>query len=191
MGCTASGMADIQQILKEVVAKVPDKQVNSDLDAAVGWAASLGRGDPARVGITGFCWNGRITWLYCVHNRTVKAGVAWYGRLTGQESELTPRHPLDIAAKLTVPVLGLYGGADTGIPLDSVEQMRAGLAKGSSDSEIQVYPDAPHAFFADYRTSYRKAAADDGWNRMLAWFRSHGVEASPVSGRRQASPGEA
>ena len=186
-----AGVPDIQQILREVVAKVPDKQVMSDLDAAVGWAISLGRGDAARVGITGFCWGGRITWLYCMHNRKVKAGVAWYGRLVGQESELTPRHPLDIAAKLAVPVLGLYGGADTGIPPDQVEQMRAALAKGGSGSEIQVYPDAPHAFFADYRPSYRKQAAEDGWNRMLAWFRSHGVEAPPVTGQRQIAPGVA
>jgi carboxymethylenebutenolidase len=180
-------IADIQQILREVVAKVPDQQVMGDLDAAVGWAVSLGRGDAARIGITGFCWGGRITWLYCVHNRKVKAGVAWYGRLAGQQTELTPRQPLDVAATLTVPVLGLYGGADTGIPLEQVEQMRAALAKGGSGSEIHVYPDAPHAFFADYRPSYRKEAAQDGWNRMLAWFRSHGVEAPPMTGRRRAA----
>jgi carboxymethylenebutenolidase len=180
-------IAEVHQILREVVARVPDKQVMGDLDAAVGWATTLGRGDAARVGITGFCWGGRITWLYCMHNRKVKAGVAWYGRLTGQETELTPRQPLDIAPKLAVPVLGLYGGADTGIPLEQVEQMRAALAKGGSGSEIHVYPDAPHAFFADYRPSYRKEAAEDGWNRMLAWFRSHGVEAPPMTGRRRAA----
>jgi carboxymethylenebutenolidase len=115
-----------------------------------------------------------------MHNRKVKAGVAWYGRLAGQETELTPRHPLDIAAKLSVPVLGLYGGADTGIPQDSVVRMREALEKGSSASEIYVYPEAPHAFFADYRASYRKADAEDGWERMLAWFKSHGVEAPGV-----------
>jgi len=186
-----SGIGDVQQILKEVVSKVPDKQVMADLDAAIGWAATLGRGDPARVGITGFCWGGRITWLYCVHNRKLKAGVAWYGRLMGPETELTPRHPLDIAARLTVPVLGLYGGADGGIPLDAVEQMRAGLAKGDSGSEIIVYAEAPHAFFADYRASYRKAAAEDGWNRMLGWFKSHGVEAPAVTGQRQPARGAA
>jgi carboxymethylenebutenolidase len=177
-----SALTDIQQILKDVVSRVPDKQVMSDLDAAVGWAAALGRGDPGRLGITGFCWGDRITWMYCMHNRTVKAGVAWYGRLVGQETELTPRHPLDIAAKLRVPVLGLYGGADAGIPQDSVVRMREALKKGGSASEMFVYPDAPHAFFADYRPSYRKAAAEDGWERMLAWFKSHGVAAPAVEG---------
>lgn len=177
-----SALTDIQQILKEVVSRVPDKQVMSDLDAAVGWAAALGRGNPGRVGITGFCWGGRITWMYCMHNRTVKAGVAWYGRLVGQETELTPRHPLDIAAKLSVPVLGLYGGADAGIPQETVARMREALEKGGGASEIFVYPDAPHAFFADYRASYRKEAAEDGWERMLAWFKSHGVEAPAVEG---------
>ncbi len=177
-----STLTDVQQILKEVVARVPDKQVMGDLDAAVGWATALGRGNPGWLGITGFCWGGRITWLYCLHNRTVKAGVAWYGRLAGQETELTPRHPLDIAAKLSVPVLGLYGGADAGIPQETVARMREALAKGSSASEIFVYPDAPHAFFADYRPSYRKQAAEDGWERMLAWFKSHGVEAPAVEG---------
>jgi carboxymethylenebutenolidase len=175
-----SEMTDIQQILKDVVSRVPDRQVMADLDAAVGWASALGRGDPNRLAVTGFCWGGRITWLYCMHNRKVKAGVAWYGRLVGQETELTPRHPLDIAGKLGVPVLGLYGGADAGIPQDSVVRMREALDSGDSASEIHVYPDAPHAFFADYRPSYRKAAAEDGWNRMRAWFKSHGVEAPAV-----------
>jgi carboxymethylenebutenolidase len=177
-----SSLTDVQQILKDVVSKVPDKQVMGDLDAAVGWASALGRGDPDRLGITGFCWGGRITWLYCMHNRKVKAGVAWYGRLAGAETELTPRHPLDIAGKLSVPVLGLYGGADAGIPQDSVARMREALERGDSGSQILVYPDAPHAFFADYRPSYRKAAAEDGWKRMLAWFKSHGVEAPAMEG---------
>jgi carboxymethylenebutenolidase len=177
-----SSVTDVQQILKEVVSKVPDKQVMRDLDAAVGWASALGRGDPDRLGITGFCWGGRITWLYCMHNRKVKAGVAWYGRLVGPETELTPRHPLDIAGKLSVPVLGLYGGADAGIPQDSVARMREALERGDSGSQILIYPDAPHAFFADYRPSYRKAAAEDGWKRMLAWLKSHGVEAPAVEG---------
>jgi carboxymethylenebutenolidase len=177
-----STLNDIQQILKDVVARVPDKQVMGDLDAAVGWASALGRGDPGRLGITGFCWGGRITWLYCMHNRKVKAGVAWYGRLVGQETELTPRHPVDVASKLSVPVLGLYGEADTGIPQDTVSRMREALEKGDSGSEIHLYADAPHAFFADYRASYRKEAAQDAWKRMLAWFRSHGVQAPAVVG---------
>jgi carboxymethylenebutenolidase len=175
-----SQLGDIQQILREVVSKVPDAQVMGDLDATVGWCESHGRADAAVVGITGFCWGGRITWLYCAHNPQVKAGAAWYGRLTGPTSVLNPRHPLDIAAALTVPVLGLYGGADAGIPLDSVETMRAELDRGTSRSEIVVYEGAPHAFFADYRASYRKEAAEDGWKRMLSWFRSHHVQAPPL-----------
>jgi carboxymethylenebutenolidase len=178
-------LTDIQQIVKEIVSKVPDAQVMSDLDATASWAEASRKGDVSRLAITGFCYGGRIAWLYCAHNPKVKAGVAWYGRLAGQASELTPRAPVDIAASLTVPVLGLYGGSDQGIPLDTVEQMRQALAKGKSDSQIIVYEGAPHAFFADYRASYRKEAADDGWKRMLGWFKSNGVEAPPVVGARQ------
>ena len=166
---------DVQEILSTVVSKVPDAQVMSDLDAAAAWAAGTGKADTSRLAITGFCWGGRITWLYCAHNPKVKAGAAWYGRLVGQASELTPAHPVDLAAALQVPVLGLYGGADQGIPLDTVERMRAALASGKSGSEIVVYPEAPHGFNADYRPSYRKDAADDAWKRMLAWFKRHGA----------------
>jgi carboxymethylenebutenolidase len=127
------------------------------------------------LGITGFCWGGRITWLYSAHNPKVKAGVAWYGRLVGDATELTPEHPVDIASNLKVPVLGLYGGKDTGIPLNTVEQMRDRLKSSNSKSEIIVYPEAPHAFFADYRPSYREKAAKDGWKRLQAWFKQHGV----------------
>jgi carboxymethylenebutenolidase len=147
----------------------------SDLDATAAWAGSTGQGDAGRLAITGFCWGGRIVWLYCAHNPAVKAGVAWYGRLVGQPSELTPKHPTDIAASLEVPILGLYGGADQGIPLQSVEQMRSALERGASGSQIVVYEDAPHGFNADYRPSYRKDAATDGWKRTLAWFKSHGA----------------
>ncbi|MEW5770155.1 MAG: dienelactone hydrolase family protein [Pseudomonadota bacterium] len=168
----------IPDILAKVVSKVPDSQVMADLDACAAWAAANG-GDAARLGVTGFCWGGRITWLYAAHNPRVKAGVAWYGRLASKTSELTPRHPLDIADKLNGPVLGLYGGQDTGIPLETVEQMRAALAKAdnpaSKASTIHVYADAPHAFHADYRESYRKEPAEDGWRRMREWFRQHGV----------------
>jgi carboxymethylenebutenolidase len=166
---------DVQEILSTVVSKVPDAQVMSDLDAAAAWAAGTGKADTSRLAITGFCWGGRITWLYCAHNPKVKAGAAWYGRLVGQASELTPAHPVDLAAALQVPVLGLYGGADQGIPLDTVERMRTALASGKSGSEIVVYPEAPHGFNADYRPSYRKDAADDAWKRMLAWFKRHGA----------------
>ncbi len=181
-----SKMTDVPQILKEVVSKVPDPQVMGDLDAALGWVTASGRGDMSRVGITGFCYGGRITWLYCAHNPKLRAGVAWYGRLVGQASALNPQSPVDIAAKLTVPVLGLYGGADAGIPAETVEQMRAALKKGESDSEIVLYPDAPHAFFADYRASYRKEAAEDGWRRMLDWFKRHQLQVPTVEGRADA-----
>lgn len=162
------------EVIKEVVSKVPDAQVMTDLDAVVAWAKK-NNGDVSRLGITGFCWGGRITWLYAVHNPAVKAGVAWYGRLVGDRSVLTPWQPVNNAAKLKVPVLGLYGGKDAGIPLDSVEKMRNELAKGDSKSMIVVYPDSGHAFHADYRPSYVEADAKDGWRRALAWFKEHGV----------------
>lgn len=167
---------EVARLLSELVAKVPDAQVLGDLDATVRWAGAHG-GDLARVGITGFCWGGRITWLYAAHG-PVKAGVAWYGRLAGEASALTPRHPLDVAAALKAPVLGLYGEKDSGIPLDTVDKMKEALRKGSAAaqaSEFVVYPDAPHAFHADYRPSFRKEAAEDGWKRALAWLRQHGV----------------
>lgn len=169
------GMQDVEEIISKVVSRVPDAQVMADLDATVAWAGSAGKADTSRLAVTGFCWGGRITWLYCAHNPEVKAGVAWYGRLVGQESSLTPRHPIDVAAGLAVPVLGLYGGKDQGIPLDTVERMRAGLKQGRSGSEIIVYPEAPHGFHADYRPSYRRDSAEDGWHRMLDWFARHGV----------------
>ena len=160
--------------IRPIVARVPDAQVMSDLDATVSWAVKAGVADAAKVGITGFCWGGRITWLYAAHNPSVKAGVAWYGRLVGDKAPNQPAHPVDIAATIKAPVLGLYGGQDTGIPVASVEQMRAALG-ASSKSQIHVYPDSPHAFYADYRPSYRKADADDGFARCLAWFKANGV----------------
>lgn len=173
----AGSYGEIAKLQAEVISKVPDAQVMGDLDATVAWAAAHG-GDTARLGITGFCWGGRITWLYAAHNPAVKAGVAWYGRLVGNATALTPRHPVDLAGDLKGAVLGLYGEKDTGIPLDTVEKMKAALAAGSAAakrSEFVVYPDAPHAFHADYRPSYRPAAAQDGWARCLAWFKANGV----------------
>ena len=169
-----SKMSDMREILSKVVSKVPDAQVLSDLDATAVWAAKSG-GDGARLGITGFCWGGRIVWLYTAHNRAVKAGVAWYGRLTGDKTPLQPRFPLDIVGELHAPVLGLYGGKDQGIPLDTVEAMQKALAAAHQPSEIHVYPEAGHAFNADYRPSYVKSAAEDGWKRMLGWFKKFGV----------------
>lgn len=173
----AGSYTEIAKLMSEVVGKVPDAQVMGDLDATMAWAEANG-GDTARLGVTGFCWGGRQTWLYSAHNPKIKAGVAWYGRLAGPPSELTPKHPVDVAGQLHGPVLGLYGGQDTGIPLDTVDKMKAALASGSAaakKSEFVVYPEAPHAFNADYRPSYRKDAADDGWKRCLAWFKANGV----------------
>ena len=167
---------ELAKLMSEVIAKVPDAQVMGDLDATVAWAGAHG-GDAKKVGITGFCWGGRITWLYAAH-APVKAGVAWYGRLVGQDTPLQPQQPLALAAQMKAPVLGLYGGKDESIPVASIEQMKAALAKAgapASEAQFVVYPDAPHAFHADYRASYRKDAAEDGWKRALAWFKQHGL----------------
>lgn len=168
-----SQLSSIDEI-RPIVAQVPDAQVMSDLDAALAWAGESG-GDVSRAGITGFCWGGRIVWLYAAHSPQLKAGVAWYGRLVGESTTLQPKFPVDIAPYLKAPVLGLYGGADDGIPVSTVEQMRQAIAQGSGNSEIIVYPDAPHAFHADYRPSFRQAAAEDGWQRLQAWFKQNGV----------------
>ena len=173
----AQSYGEMARLMAEVISKVPDAQVMGDLDATVRWAAANG-GDTSKLGVTGFCWGGRQTWLYAAHNPAVKAGVAWYGRLVGQNTELTPRHPVDVAGRLHGPVLGLYGSADTGIPLDTVDKMKVALASGNAASRAStfvVYPDAPHAFHADYRPSFRKVPAEDGWKRALAWFSQHGV----------------
>ncbi len=170
-----SKLSDIQQIVSRVVSKVPDRQVMEDLDATVAWVKKSGDGETDKLGITGFCWGGRIVWLYAAHNPNLKAGVAWYGRLVGDLDELHPKNPLDLAGSLHAPVLGLYGGADPGIPLETVERMRQALRAAQKPCEIVVYPDAPHGFHADYRSSYQKEAASDGWKRLLSWFEAHGV----------------
>ncbi len=173
----AGSYGEIAKLMDEVVNKVPDAQVMGDLDATVAWAKAQG-GDTSKLGVTGFCWGGRITWLYAAHNPALKAGVAWYGKLVGAPSALQPRQPIDLAADLKAPVLGLYGGQDPSIPLDTVDKMKALLAQGSEAarrSSFHIYADAGHAFNADYRQSYRKDAADDGWKRCLAWFRANGV----------------
>jgi carboxymethylenebutenolidase len=172
-----SKITDNQEIFAKVVNHVPDSQVLSDLDAAVVWAQATGKADASRLGITGFCWGGRLTWTYCVHNPKVRAGVAWYGKLVApSKAPLQPAYPVELAPHLKVPVRGLYGGADASIPLADVEKMREALkAAGNTTSEIIVYPDAPHAFYADYRPNYRKEAAEDGWKQMQAWFRKYGV----------------
>ena len=169
-----SAYGTIAELQKEIISKVPDEQVMTDLDACVAWAGQNG-GNTEKLGITGFCWGGRITWLYAAHNPKVKAGVAWYGRLVGDKTPLTPKHPIDIAADLNTPVLGLYGAKDGGIPVESVEKMKSALAQGNSKSAFVVYPNSGHAFHADYRPSFVEADAKDGWNRCLAWFKTHGV----------------
>lgn len=172
-----SKTTDFREIIGKVVSKVPDAQVMSDLDAAVA-LAKASKGDVSRLGITGFCWGGRIVWLYSAHNPNLKAGVAWYGRLVGDHDDLHPKNPIDVAGELKAPVLGLYGEADTGIPVATIEQMREAVKATKTEVEIHVYPGAPHAFHADYRPSYRKVEAENGWKRMLAWFDKQGVAPS-------------
>jgi carboxymethylenebutenolidase len=170
-----SKITDFQQIFSKVVSKVPDAQVMSDLDASVAYAKGTGKADVAKLAATGYCWGGRIVWLYSAHNENLKAGAAWYGRLVGDADELHPKHPIDIVASIKAPILGLYGAGDTGIPVDTVKRMEKALSDAGKTSEIVLYPDTPHAFFADYRQSYRKEQAEDAWKRMLAWFKKYGV----------------
>lgn len=170
-----SKMTDIQEIITQVVSKVPDAQVMSDLDATVAWARGTGKASTKELGITGFCWGGRIVWLYAAHSPALTAGVAWYGRLVGNTSALHPKNPIDLVGDLRAPVLGLYGGEDQGIPRDTIEQMRAALAAAKKPCEIVIYPDAGHGFHADYRASYRPEDAKDGWRRLEAWFQKYGV----------------
>jgi carboxymethylenebutenolidase len=169
-----SKITDIKDLMP-IVSRVPDSQVMSDLDATVAWAKSTGKADVKRLAITGFCWGGRIVWLYAAHNRDLKAGVAWYGRLDGNRTELQPKYPLDVAGELKAPVLGLYGGKDKGIPQSDVDKMRAALTAANSKSRIDVYPDAEHGFNADYRPSYNAEAAKDGWAKALDWFKKNGA----------------
>ncbi len=173
----AQSYGEIAKLIAEVVSKASDAQVIGDLDATVAWAGQQGAAAD-RLGITGFCWGGRITWLYAAHNPALKAGVAWYGRLLGDINPVNPKRAIDLVGSLKAPVLGLYGGADTGIPMSSVAAMQEALANGSPAarrSRFVVFPDAPHAFHADYRPTYRKAAADEAWALALDWFKKHGV----------------
>ena len=196
-------VASVEAIVGEIVGRVPDAQVMSDLDASAAWAASNGgdlqiagaasqgreaaaqraegeRSPRAGLFVTGFCWGGRIVWLYAAHRRDLVAGAAWYGRLTGPVRPETPEQPIDLADRRSAPVLGLYGAEDGGIPLESVFAMRKKLAQARSRSEILVFPGAPHGFHADYRDSYRPMAAEEGWRRMLEWFARHAAEGGRV-----------
>ena len=166
---------DISVLFEKLVNKVPDSQVLADLDHTAHWAAKHG-GDSRRLAVTGFCWGGRIAWLYAAHNPQLKAAVAWYGRLVGDKTLTTPRHPVDMAGELVAPVLGLYGAQDTGIRPEHVDAMRKALQAADADAEIIVYPEAGHAFNADYRASYHAGSAQDGWQRMLRFFEQHGVK---------------
>jgi carboxymethylenebutenolidase len=166
---------EIPDIIKNVVSKVPDAEVATDIDATVAWAKASGKADTARLGVTGFCWGGRQTWLYSIHNPAVKASVAWYGPLAGTTDELHPKRVLDLVADIKVPVLGLYGAADQGIAVADVEKMQTELKQLNKPCEIVLYPDTPHGFNADYRPSYRPEQAKDGWTRMQAWFKKNGV----------------
>ncbi len=168
-------LGSVDKLVSEIVSKVPDAQVMSDLDATAKFASGDGA-DVSRLGITGFCWGGRIVWLYCAHSSAVRAGVAWYGPLKGQASALRPLHPIDIAAQLKAPVLGQYGGLDKGITAADIEEMRAALKEaGKSDCRIDVFADAQHGFFADYRPSYNAKDVHEGWAHCLDWMRTHGV----------------
>lgn len=167
-------MAEIQKLLAEVVSKVSDAQLMSDLDAAAEWAEK-NKGAAGKLAVTGFCWGGRVVWLYAAHQPKLKAAVAWYGRVAGPTNAMTPKNPIDLVTDMKAPVLGLYGGKDQGIPVDTVKSMESELKKAGKKAEFHIYPDAGHAFHADYRPSYNKAAAEDGWKRMLAWFKQHGA----------------
>lgn len=169
-----SKITNFGEIISKVVSKVPDSQVMADLDAAVTYAAKQGA-DSKRLAITGFCWGGRIVWLYAAHNPNLKAGAAWYGRLVGNTAELQPKNPIDVVADLKAPVIGFYGGKDRGITPESVEQMRAKVKELGKSAELNIYPDAEHGFNADYRPSYNEAAAKDAWAKMLAFFKQHGA----------------
>jgi carboxymethylenebutenolidase len=170
-----AAISDTQELIKTIVSKVPDAQVMADLDAAAVYAKSTGKADTARLAVTGFCWGGRMVWLYAAHNPQLKAAVAWYGSIDRPRTELQPKYPIDLAADLKAPVLGLYGAADTGIPVESVERMRAACKAANKTCEIVIYPDTPHGFNADYRPSYRAEQAKEGWTKMLAWFKDHGI----------------
>ena len=165
---------DAESLRRDFVTPTGDAQVLADLDRTLAWADAHG-GAADRVALIGFCWGGRIAWLYAAHQPRLKAAVAWYGRLNGDSTSLQPRHPLQLAGELKAPVLGLYGGKDQGIPLTAVEALRTALTAAGSPSTIEVYPEAPHAFFADYRPSYRAEAAADGWRRLQAWLIRYGV----------------
>ena len=171
-------LKDPREINRTIYSKIPDTQSMSDLDSTVAWAAK-NSGETKKLSITGFCWGGRIVWLYAAHNPKVKAGAAWYGRLmptpNSPVNALQPTTPIDHIKELKVPVIGFYGGLDTGIPLDHVIRMKEELKKVKSKSDIVIYPNAKHGFHADYREQYNKQASEDAWAKLLAWFKKYGA----------------
>lgn len=170
-----SKMNDTGAILKDVVSKVPDAQVMSDIDATVAFAKASKHANTARLGTIGFCWGGRTVWLYAAHNPAVKAGVAYYGLLEGMKSDIKPNDPIDIGATLKVPVLGMYAELDTFIKADAVSKMEKALVQSGSGSQIIVFPAVDHGFNADYRPTYDRAAATYGWKLTRDWLKDHGV----------------
>ena len=168
------GLTEPEEIYP-IVSQVPDHQVMQDLDACVDWAIETGLSNPQRMGITGFCWGGRIVWLYATHNSSIKAGAAWYGRLENQITKNQPRHPYELVNELNCPVLGLYGGQDHIIPEKLVDQMNRRLQKAKNPSTILIYPESGHGFYADYRSSYNEKDALSAWKELLAWFRKYGI----------------
>src|SRR6202012_2332748 len=172
-GVALSKITDIPQLLPIVNSK-PDAELLSDLDSTVAWAKAQG-GNTDRLGIIGFCRGGRTVWEYAAHSTALKAGVAFYGPPADAPNPVWPKSPTALAPEMKAPVLGLYGGADAGIPVPDVEALKAALAKANKTAEFKIYPGAPHGFHADYRASYRKEAAEDGRSRMQAWFRQYKV----------------
>ena len=170
-----STMTDPKIIIRDIISKTPDAQWIGDLDATAAWAASAAKGDAGRFGVMGWCRGGRDAWLYAAHRRDLKAAVAWYGPLGGDRTAIQPRTAGDVAAEIHAPLLALYGGADTGIPPSSAEEARDKARQAGRSVELVIYPDAPHGFHADYRPSYRKDAAEDGWTRALAFLKANGV----------------
>jgi len=171
----ASKEADMKKLMEDIVSKVPEAQVQSDLDATLAFAKASGSADVSRAAVIGFCWGGRQSWLYAAHNPSLKAAVAWYGPLGGAQNALKPKNPPDIVGDLKVPVLGLYGGKDPGIPAPQIEAMSKALAAAGGASKIIVYDDTGHAFHADYRPSYNKADAEESWSQATNWLKQHGV----------------
>jgi carboxymethylenebutenolidase len=172
-GVDLTKISDMAQLLPLVNSK-PDAELLSDLDSTVAWAKAQG-GDTGRLGIVGFCRGGRTVWEYAAHSTALQAGVAFYGPPVDPPNPLWPKSPTQLAPDMKAPVLGLYGAEDTGIPVASVEALKAALAAAHKTAEFKIYPGAPHGFHADYRTSYRQEAAEDGWKRMQDWFRKYKV----------------